>query len=81
MCLSTLEFGAAQLRSKHRSYSWTEALSAMVFVPAQKLSDIVWTYISNIDSVYLKICYWKMRQILQPKCNLRDVQSFAKRLE
>ena len=44
--------GAAQLRSvtaiiklrrNHRSYVWKEALSGMVFVPAQNLSGMVWT--------------------------------------
>ena len=30
-------------RRNHRSYVWTEALSSMVFVPAQKLSGIVRT--------------------------------------
>ena len=41
--------GAASLRYRnhsrqnHRSYVWTEALSGMVFVVAQKLSGIAWT--------------------------------------
>ena len=30
-------------RWNHRSYVWTEVLSVMVFVPVQKLSDMVWT--------------------------------------
>ena len=28
----------------HRSYVWTEALSGIIFVPAQKVSGIVWTW-------------------------------------
>ena len=44
-----IEMGVAQLRSQKsrqnpRSYVWTEALvSGMIFVPARKLSSIVWT--------------------------------------
>ena len=30
--------------ANHRCYLWTEALSAKVFAPAQKLSGIVWTW-------------------------------------
>ena len=30
--------------ANHRCYLWTEALSAKVFVPAQKLSGVVWTW-------------------------------------
>ena len=30
-------------RQNHRSYVWTEALSGMVFVPAQQLHGIVWS--------------------------------------
>ena len=33
--------GAAS-HQNHRSYVWTEGLSGMVFVPAQKLSSVVW---------------------------------------
>ena len=51
--LSTLGIGAAQFRSvteiapkrNHCSHVWTEALSSMVFAPAQKLSGIN----SNVD--------------------------------
>ena len=51
--LSNLGIGAAQFRSvteiapkrNHCSYVWTEALSSMVFAPAQKLSGIN----SNVD--------------------------------
>ena len=35
-------------RWNHRSYGWKEALSGMVFVPAQKLSGIVWTPIRYV---------------------------------
>ena len=36
-------------RWNHRSYEWTEALSGMVFAPAQKLSNsIVWTPIRYV---------------------------------
>ena len=31
-------------RQNHRSYVWTEALSGIIFVPAQKLSGIVWIW-------------------------------------
>ena len=30
-------------RQNHRSYVWTDALSGVVFVPTQKLSDMAWT--------------------------------------
>ena len=33
--------GAAS-HQNHRSYVWTEAISCMIFVPAQKLSSVVW---------------------------------------
>ena len=35
-------------RRNHRFYMWTEALSRMVFAPAQKLSGIVWTAIQYV---------------------------------
>ena len=34
-------------RQTIRSYVWTEALSAMVLLPAQKLSSVVWGIIGN----------------------------------
>ena len=34
-----------KLRRNHRCYERTEALSGMVFVPSQKLSGIVWTWL------------------------------------
>ena len=45
MWLSTSEIFAPlqKPRQNHRSYVWTEALSGMVFVHAQKLSGKVWT--------------------------------------
>ena len=44
MWLSTLEIGDAQLHSfiiEIAPYVWTEALSGMIFVAAQKLSIVV----------------------------------------
>ena len=35
-------------RWNHPFYVWTEAISGMVFVPVQKLSDIVWTLPKNM---------------------------------
>ena len=35
-------------RRNHRFYMWTEALSSMVFVHAQKLSGIAWTAIQYV---------------------------------
>ena len=35
-------------RRNHRFYMWKEALSSMVFAPAQKLSGIVWTAIRYV---------------------------------
>jgi len=61
MWLSSLEIGTARRgyaslqksRRNHRSYVWTEALSGMVFVPAQKLSGIrVWTPIPYVTLVF-----------------------------
>ena len=47
MWLTTLKINASQTLSKsrpnHRSCAWTQALTEMVFLPAQKLSGIVWT--------------------------------------
>ena len=34
-------------RQNNRCYVWTEALSAMVLLPAQKLSSVVWGIIGN----------------------------------
>ena len=61
MWLSSLEIGAARssfaplqkLCRNHCSYVWTESLSGMVFVPAQKLSGIrVWTPIRYVTLVF-----------------------------
>ena len=56
-------------RRNHRAYVWTEALSGMVFVPAQKLSGILQTYKSEspfticihghaIPNVMPSACHW-----------------------
>ena len=53
MWLSTLQIRAAgfaplqKSRQNNRSYVWTEALSSMVLLPAQKLSSVVWGFIGN----------------------------------
>ena len=67
--------GAKALRSTSLpGFSPTRSMGAGRREPLRTrlLSDIVWTYIPNIDSVSLKASYWKMRQFLQPKCNLRE---------
>ena len=44
MWLSLRSFAPLQKQRRHnRSFMWTEALSDMIFVAAQKLSVIVWT--------------------------------------
>ena len=71
MWLSTLEIDAAQLRSviRHRNRSatavlvWTEAQSEMIFVAAQKLSDIVWTHLSDIWLPTLEIGAAQLRSV------------------
>ena len=46
-------------RWNHRSYAWTDALSGMVFVPAQELSGVVRTW---LNSWVVLLFVWKFRR-------------------
>ena len=56
-------------RRNHRSYVWTEALSGMVFVPAQKLSGIIWTPLRYVTLHFrdrrstASLCYRNLAEI------------------